>query len=191
MPAALARSQLKRLPEYIATGQRNAAYPDGAAGRTCRASRRRTSRADRTSTLLRVPGPPRSGGSSASATSSRPPSGMRSAKTLLARGRRLSSCGTPSRRRPSRSSRTVSGSGAGSRGRSRRRAATSRYDVADYPEATAMLDSSLVHLRHAPPDLRPADRADRGLRGRRSARSWRIPSASCDAHRGPPPPIPA
>ncbi len=26
MPAALARSQLKRLPEYVATGQRNAAY---------------------------------------------------------------------------------------------------------------------------------------------------------------------
>ena len=110
MPAALARSQLRRLPDYIATGQRNAAYLDeqlpGVPGITPPYVPRRSD-----VVVLPVSRAPRTGRARARARRSRRRSGTPSGRRSWPRAS-ASSCGTRSPPRHSRSSRIGSGSAA-------------------------------------------------------------------------------
>ena len=142
MPAALARSQLKRLPEYVATAPAERRVPDRAADRRAR-DHAAVHPARPDLELLRVPGPPRARRRSAWATSSRPSSGMRSARRCRPWAS-AASCGTrePAPAFPIFQNREGFGGQFPWTQPPAGRDIT--YDVADFPEATALLDSSLV-----------------------------------------------
>ncbi len=153
MPAALARSQLKRLDEYIAIGQRNAAYLSEQLADVPGIEPPYIP-ADRTSSLLRVSDPPRSG-----------PAGPRRRRAdriprrprqdVDGGGRRLrdlayrAGTGIPDLPGPCRvRGRVPVDAAAGGPGHQLRRGGLPRRD------GDARFDARAV--RHAPPDLRPA-----------------------------------